>query len=76
VVVLGTSTQPGNAQALREVELAGEALRMQLQYLDVLDPKDIETARSEPQARGVLTQSSCCRAPSLILTEYKLQISL
>ena len=36
VAVLGTSTNPGNAQALREMELAAEAFRVKLQYLDVL----------------------------------------
>ena len=44
VAVFGTSTQPGTAQALREVELAAGAFGVKLQYLDVLDPKDIETA--------------------------------
>jgi putative ABC transport system substrate-binding protein len=44
VAVFGTSTRPGNAQQLREVELAAEALKVKLQYLDVLDLKDIETA--------------------------------
>ena len=44
VAVLGTSNQPGNAQLLREVELAAGTFGMQLQYLDVLGPKDIETA--------------------------------
>ena len=44
VAVLGTSTQPGNAQTLREIELAAEALKVKIQYLDVLGPKDIETA--------------------------------
>ena len=44
VAVLGTSTRPGNAQELREVELAAGAFKVQLQHLDVLDPKDIETA--------------------------------
>jgi putative tryptophan/tyrosine transport system substrate-binding protein len=47
VAVLGTSTQPGNAQALRETELAAGALGVQLQYLDVRGPKDIETAFRE-----------------------------
>jgi putative tryptophan/tyrosine transport system substrate-binding protein len=37
VAVLGTSTDPGNAQALRETERAARALRVQLQYLDVRD---------------------------------------
>jgi len=44
VAVLGGSTTPGNAQALREVELAAGAFGVKLQYLDVLSPKDIETA--------------------------------
>jgi len=44
VAVFGTSTYPGNAQILRETELAAGAFKVKLQYLDVLDPKDIETA--------------------------------
>jgi putative ABC transport system substrate-binding protein len=44
VAVFRTSTQPGIAHTLNEVDLAAKALGMQLQYLDVLDPKDIETA--------------------------------
>jgi putative ABC transport system substrate-binding protein len=44
VAVFGTSTSPDNAQSLKEVELAAGALKVKLQYLDVLDPKDIETA--------------------------------
>jgi putative ABC transport system substrate-binding protein len=44
VAVLGTSTQPGNEQVLKEIELAAGALKVKLQYLDVLGSKDIETA--------------------------------
>jgi putative ABC transport system substrate-binding protein len=44
VAVLGTSTTPGNAQALKEIELAAGELAVKLQYLDVLATKDIETA--------------------------------
>jgi ABC-type uncharacterized transport system substrate-binding protein len=44
VAVFGTSTQPGNAQALKEVELAAAALGVKLQNVDVLAPKDFETA--------------------------------
>ena len=44
VAVFETSTRPGNAQTLREVELAAGAFGVQLQYLDILSPKDIETA--------------------------------
>src|SRR5204862_7930640 len=43
VAVLGTSTVPGNAEALRATELAAEALKVQLQYLEIRDRKDIET---------------------------------
>ena len=44
VAVLGNSTEPGNAQPLKEMELAARAFKVQLQYLDVLSSKDIETA--------------------------------
>ena len=44
VAVLGTSTQPGNAQRLKEVELVAGAFGVKLQHLDVLGPKDFETA--------------------------------
>jgi putative tryptophan/tyrosine transport system substrate-binding protein len=44
VAVLGTSTSPTYAPVMREVELAAKALKLELQYLDVLDSKDIETA--------------------------------
>ena len=44
VAVFGTSTNPGNAQMLREVKLAAGAFGVKLQYLDVRGPKDIETA--------------------------------
>jgi putative ABC transport system substrate-binding protein len=61
VAVFGSSTSPGNAQSLREVELAARAFKVQLQYLDVLDPKDIETAfraASNGRADGVLVLNS------------------
>jgi len=44
VAVFGTSTHPGNAQILREVEFAAGGFGVKLQYLDVLSRKDIETA--------------------------------
>ncbi len=57
VAVLGDSTTAGTAQSLKEVELAARALKVKLQYLDVLDPKDIETvfrAASKGRADAVL----------------------
>ena len=44
VAVLGTSSQAGTAQSLREVELAAGGYRVRLQQLDVADPKDIAIA--------------------------------
>jgi putative ABC transport system substrate-binding protein len=44
VAVLGTSSNPANAPQLRETELAAAALGVKVQYLDVLDPKDIDKA--------------------------------
>src|SRR4029450_3950547 len=44
MAVFGTSATPGHAQALKEVELAAGAVKVQLQYVDVLDPKDFEIA--------------------------------
>src|SRR5207253_10737043 len=58
VTVLGTSTTPGNAQGLKETELAAGAFGVKLQYLDVRGPKDIETAfreASKGRADAVLT---------------------
>jgi len=44
VAVFGISKRPGNAQALKEIELAAGAFGVHLQYLDILATKDIETA--------------------------------
>ena len=44
VAVLGTSAEPGNAQTLREIELAAGAFGVKLQYLEIADPQDIEPA--------------------------------
>ena len=43
VAVIGNSTNPGDAQALRETVLAAGAFEVYLRYLDVLDAKDIES---------------------------------
>ena len=57
VAVLGTSTNPGNARALKEIEVAAGAFGVKLQYLDVRGAKDIETvfrAASKGRADAVL----------------------
>jgi putative tryptophan/tyrosine transport system substrate-binding protein len=42
VAVFGTSGRAGNAQRLREIELAAGAFGVKLQYIDVLSPTDFE----------------------------------
>jgi putative ABC transport system substrate-binding protein len=61
VAVLGSSTTPGNPQALRETELAARALGVQIQYLEVRGAKDIEPAfraASKGRADAVLLLQS------------------
>jgi putative ABC transport system substrate-binding protein len=61
VAVIGTSTNPGNVPALKETELAAKAFKVQLQFLDVLGPTDIESAfraAIKGQADGVLVLNS------------------
>ena len=71
VAVFGTSTQTDSAQLLREVELAAKTFGMKLQYLDVLDPKDIETAfRAAVKGRAEAV-FFWWRALSLALTKHR-----
>jgi putative ABC transport system substrate-binding protein len=61
VAVLGTSTSPGYAQVLKEMELAAGASKVKLEYLDILGPKAIETAfraAGKGRADAVLMLSS------------------
>jgi len=44
VAILGTSTSPTYLPTMREIEIVAKSLKLQLQYLDVLNPQDIETA--------------------------------
>ena len=44
VAVFGISTNPGNALALKEIEIAAKALALKVQTLDILGSKDIENA--------------------------------
>ncbi len=76
VAVLGApSTTPGILQQRREIELAAGVFKVQLQYLDVLGPKDIETAFQVASKGGVLMESSCCGAPFSVLRERTFQSS-
>jgi putative tryptophan/tyrosine transport system substrate-binding protein len=74
VAMLGTSTNPGNAQGLKETELAAKAFGVQLQYLDVLDPKDIEIAFREA-GRGRADAVLSLGGPIVLDAEGKLSCS-
>jgi putative ABC transport system substrate-binding protein len=66
VAVFGTSTIPGNAQQVKEMELAAGESGIQLQYLDILGFEDIETAfraASKGRAGAVLTLNSAILVP-------------
>ncbi len=66
VAVLGNSTEPGNAPALKELELAGGALKVQIQYLDVLSAKDIEPSfqsATKQRAGAVLVMAGPVMSP-------------
>src|SRR5205823_10179007 len=71
VAVFGTSTTPSNAQALREVELAAGAFKVQLQYLDVLSPNDIETVFREARKERA---GAVLMLPSPVLLAQRTQI--
>src|SRR4051794_31909932 len=44
VGIIGSSTEPNNAQLLKETELAADSLNVKLQYQNVVSSPDIETA--------------------------------
>jgi ABC-type uncharacterized transport system substrate-binding protein len=44
VAVLGNASRPGSPQALREINVAADGFGVKVQYLEVREPKDIETA--------------------------------
>jgi len=61
VAILGDSTIPGNMQALKEAELAAGALAVKIRYLDIQNPKDIDSvfrAASKERADAVLVLTS------------------
>jgi putative ABC transport system substrate-binding protein len=60
VAVLGSSIEPNNPHVVRVVEAAAKALGVQHLYLDLQDPKDIETAfraASKGRANALLVLS-------------------
>jgi putative ABC transport system substrate-binding protein len=71
VAVLGTSTNPGDAQALKETELAAREFGLQLQHLDVRKLEDIDTtfqAARKGRADAVLA------LVSVVLNSYRTKV--
>ena len=61
VAVIGTSTRQGTEQSLKELETAAAAFGVKLQYLDIPNSKDIESAfraASKERADAVLVLQS------------------
>jgi putative tryptophan/tyrosine transport system substrate-binding protein len=72
VVILGSSTLPGNVEILRHTELAAAAFGVKVQFFDVLAATDIEPAfrrMVEIRADAVLAQGSG------ILNTYRNQVA-
>jgi putative ABC transport system substrate-binding protein len=60
LAVFGTSDTPGNTQALRELEAAARVLGIDLHYLEIREPADVEPAfraASGERAEAILVQS-------------------
>ena len=71
LAVLGTSTEPGNALSLGETHPTTGAFGVQIQYLEVRDPRDIRAAfqaASKGRADAVLV------LPSTVLNSSRAQI--
>jgi len=71
VTVIGSSNEPDTPQILKEMELAAGALKVKLQYLDVLSSKDIETAfqaAAKARADGVVMLGS------VVFNTHRIQI--
>jgi putative tryptophan/tyrosine transport system substrate-binding protein len=71
VAILGTTTGPSSALVMRELELAAKGLGVKLQYQDILEAKDVETAfqaAAEGRADGITTFASAW----LSLSEHRL----
>ncbi len=77
VAVLGDSSVPGNAQTLKELELAAKTVGVKVQYLEVLSSKDIETAfraATKGRADAVLVLSSpVLNSQRVLVAEFALK---
>jgi putative ABC transport system substrate-binding protein len=72
LAVLGTSTNPGYAQSIREAKLAAGAFGVRRQYLDVLASKDIDGAF---QTAGKERADAVLLLVSFVLNSQRKQIT-
>ncbi len=72
VTVLGSSTNPGNVESLKETEAAAGSFGVKIQYRDVAGPQDIEPAFQEA-TRGRADAVLVLASP--VLNSHRLQIA-
>ena len=73
MAVFGSSTNPANAQVLKEIELAAGAFGVKLQYLDIRSPKDFETAfRAAVKGRA---EAVLVLVTGLVLASHRTEIA-
>jgi putative tryptophan/tyrosine transport system substrate-binding protein len=67
VALFGNSAEPGNAQLRKETELTANMLRVQVQYLEVQSPKDVENAFKE----AIKQRADVVLVPSMPITNSR-----
>jgi putative ABC transport system substrate-binding protein len=72
VAVLGSSTTPGNAQSVKETELAAGAFAIKVQFLNIQNPQDIETSF---RAAGKGRADSILVLTSPVVNPYRTEIA-
>jgi putative ABC transport system substrate-binding protein len=72
VAVFGNTNEPGNLQALKETELAADALKLTIQHLDVRDAKDIGAVFREAHKAGA---GAGLILPNSVLTPHRAAIA-
>jgi len=80
LAVIGQSTYPGNAEALKESEIAAGGLKLEMEYLDVRAASDIDRAfldAAKRHAGGVLVlQSAVINSHRQVLTDLAIKTRL
>jgi putative tryptophan/tyrosine transport system substrate-binding protein len=72
VAAVGNLSDVGNAQLLKETELAARTIGVKLQYLDVGDAKDIENAFREASTERA---DALFLLPSFVFNSYRTEIA-